>query len=122
MLLVGIGGMCGAVLRYILGLWMTSSSQTSWPLGTWIINMSGSLALGVLSALHINQALPSEMWLLLGTGLLGAYTTFSTFGYETLQLLLHREKRKAAIYIAASVIIGVLCAAVGFQVGRFLLL
>lgn len=122
MLLVGIGGMCGAVLRYVLGKWITSNSHVPFPIGTWIINMSGSLALGVLSALYLNHTLPNEMWLLLGTGFLGAYTTFSTFGYETLQLLQHKEIFKAVLYASSSVCIGIICAVVGVQAGQYLLL
>lgn len=114
--IVGLGGVLGTLLRYYLGKWVTSKTGTRFPWGTWIINLSGSMLLGVLSALHTGQAIPEWCWLMLGTGFCGAYTTFSTFGYETITLIGNGLKRQAAVYVLSSVVIGILCAWLGMRI------
>ncbi|MEC0259902.1 fluoride efflux transporter CrcB [Paenibacillus lautus] len=113
MLFVGIGGIFGAISRFLLGKWITSKAVSRFPVGTWLINISGSFLLGLLAALHGNLIVPDWTWLLLGTGFLGAYTTFSTFGYETIQLLQKKEMGSAVMYVSSSVVLGVLFAWLG---------
>lgn len=114
MLFVGIGGMLGAISRYLLGKWISQITSDAFPLGTFIINISGSFALGILTAMHLQKGIPEWSWLMLGPGYLGAYTTFSTFGYETIRLLQHKMIGIALLYVTASVILSVICAFIGF--------
>lgn len=86
-LLVAAGGAIGAVLRYLLGAWIQGRLGPDFPWGTFIVNVSGSLLIGVVLGLVDRGALSGEARLFLAVGILGGYTTFSTFSYETLQLL-----------------------------------
>lgn len=121
MLLVGIGGFFGAISRYLLGKWISSKASKRFPLGTWVINISGSFLLGFLSSLQEADAVPAWLWLLLGAGYLGAYTTFSTFGYEAMQLFQNKETKSAVWYIAASIVLGIWFAWMGNIIGPSLL-
>lgn len=107
MLLVGIGGLIGAITRFLIGAWITSRIKVVFPFGTWIINISGSFILGTFAVMHLNNQIADWLWLLLGVGFLGAYTTFSTFGYETIEMLKKQDIRMAIIYVFSSVIIAV---------------
>lgn len=117
MLFVGIGGIFGAISRFVLGKWITSKTKLKLPFGTWIINLSGSLVLGFLAVLHLRHLISDWLWLFFGTGFIGAYTTFSTFGYETIQLLHKKETKTALIYVTSSVLLGVLFAWIGGLIG-----
>ncbi len=87
-LLVGVGGFVGAVLRYAVGgLVQAASRSSALPYGTLFVNVSGCLAIGLLSQLADTRTMfTPEVRLLLFAGVLGAYTTFSTFGNDTLRL------------------------------------
>lgn len=104
MILVGIGGFFGAICRYCLGLWISPRVKTYFPVATWMINGSGSFALGILFGL----ALPTSLWQLLATGFLGAYTTFSTFSFESIQLFQQKQYKLAVWYIISSVLLGII--------------
>src|SRR5262249_41541852 len=84
-LLVGVGGFVGAIARLLVARWVGALVETRFPLGTFIINISGSFLLGVLGTLVAEKVFPNSdaVRLALGVGFLGAYTTFSTFEYET---------------------------------------
>lgn len=87
LLLIGLGGSIGAVLRFLLGGWIQRFSA-SFPLGTLFVNFTGSLALGFIMYSSMNQGgLGSDARTFLAIGVLGAYTTMSTFSYESLRLL-----------------------------------
>jgi fluoride exporter len=118
MLFVGIGGIFGAITRFLLGKWITNKTPGTIPFGTWFINLSGSFVLGLFAVLHMGMVMPDWAWFLLGTGFLGAYTTFSTFGYETIQMLQNRENKKACFYVVSSVLLGVFFAWVGGVIGN----
>lgn len=113
MLLVGIGGILGAISRFMVGEWITSKTKATFPIGTWVINISGSFILGMLVAMHLKNQTSEWFWLFFGTGFLGAYTTFSTFGYETIQLLQKKDTINAVIYVSTSVVLGVVFAWIG---------
>lgn len=104
---IGLAGMLGAVLRYSLGRWISGSLRTAFPWGTWVINISGSLLLGLLYGWHQSASIPDEVWVIGGTGFCGAYTTFSTFGYETLGLMGQERYLRAVLYVISSVLLGV---------------
>lgn len=113
MVLVGIGGTVGAIARYLLGKWIASKKNSVFPFETWIINMTGSLVFGIFAALFVVNIIPKWCWLLIGVGLLGAYTTFSTFGFETMQLLQDKNTKNAMIYVFTSVALGITFAWIG---------
>lgn len=85
--MVLLGGAIGAPLRYLTDLFVQSRGQSVYPWGTFVVNVVGSLVLGVTAALAAGADLPSWVLPLVATGFCGALTTFSTFGYETIRLL-----------------------------------
>lgn len=113
MLWVAAGGMIGAPTRYLLGKWAASAFGTRFPWGTWIINLSGSLLLGILAGKQ--QQMAEWMYLFVGVGFTGAYTTFSTFGYETVMLLSQKRRIAAAVYVISSALLGLAGAAIGME-------
>ncbi|NPV07739.1 MAG: fluoride efflux transporter CrcB [Anaerolineae bacterium] len=85
---ISIGAVLGANARYWLGVWVDSRFATGFPLGTLVVNCTGSLVLGFLLILTTQRIALSPRWrLLLAVGFLGSYTTFSSFSVETLALL-----------------------------------
>jgi len=111
--LVAVGGAAGSLVRYSLGKFICEKSRTEFPIGTFIINITGALMLGVVSTIGVSN----NMMLLLGEGFLGAYTTFSTFMYEGFNLFQEREKLNAFIYILCSLILGIVGYALGTKIG-----
>jgi CrcB protein len=110
-LMVGIGGMLGSVARYDLGMRINKYSKSAFPYATFIINITGALLLGIVSAMHDS----GQLYLLLGEGFLGAFTTFSTFMYEGVNLIKDNKHLNAFLYIIATVIIG----SIGFVIGYY---
>jgi len=110
MILLGtaICGAIGAMVRYYIGQLMTW--YRNFPLATVCINISGSALLGLLYGLHNIDVVNSLLWQLLGVGLLGAYTTFSTFSYELYTLIKQNRKLAAVIYLLTTLLGGVLAA------------
>jgi len=106
-LLIGAGGFVGAIIRYWVGSYIqTLSKGAAFPYATLLINVTGGLVIGYLAQLALHNVLSLEMRLLLITGFLGAYTTFSTFGNETVLLMQSNNSLLAYMYIAASIILG----------------
>jgi len=109
LLLVGLGGGLGAIARYKLGGWVLHQTM-SWrfPAGTFAVNVLGCLVAGVLAAyVERRDLLGPETRLLLFTGVLGGFTTFSAFGLETAYLLRRGETGVAAAYVVSSVAVGI---------------
>lgn len=105
--LVLVGAVVGAPLRYLVDRAVQTLHSSVFPWGTFSVNMVGSLVLGGLTGAGLTSVAP---WLaLLGTGLCGTLTTFSTFSYETFRLIERRSYFYAVINVAASVVVG-LCA------------
>lgn len=113
---VAIGGILGANARFLLTSWAAQRYGARFPIGTFVINISGSFALGVVTTL-IAERFDGNLTasLLVGTGFLGAYTTFSTFSYEALALLQAGELRVAGRYLAGSMALGILGALLGIS-------
>ena len=106
-LVIGIGGFVGAVARYGIAGWIGQRWGRSFPLGTFVINVSGSFLIGLLMTLMAERFTENPQWrLLLVVGFLGAYTTFSTFEYETGALLKDGEWLFAGLNVILSVIVG----------------
>lgn len=120
-LAIAIGAAIGANLRYGIGLWAAQRLGTTWPYGTFIINLSGCLLIGLLLTLATNRLTLSEpMRLMLVTGLLGGFTTFSTFGYESVTLLNSGNWLAALSYVGGSVIGGLIAVIIGIGLGRWI--
>ncbi|MGM8365915.1 fluoride efflux transporter FluC [Virgibacillus sp. W0181] len=102
-LFVACGGFFGSIFR----VYLSSSIQRPF-IGTWIANITGSLLLAVIVRLHSDGYISNAIWLFSGIGFCGAYTTFSTFGYETIQLLIKKHYFHAGLYIASSFSISLL--------------
>ena len=103
LLLVALGGAGGSVLRYLL-----SNINTSFPWGTFAVNVLGSFLIGLLVGLMSKGVLSPEMKLLLVTGFCGGFTTFSTFANESFCMMKAGDVLLTALYVGASVIIGIL--------------
>jgi fluoride exporter len=112
-LLVMAAAAVGAPLRYIVDQAVQHRREGAFPLGTFVINITGSLLLGLLTGLARHHGLSATTLTVLGTGLLGAYTTFSTFSYETVRLLEDGALYEATLNIAASLAVGLAVAAAG---------
>jgi len=120
-LLIGAGGFAGSVLRYWLsGLAQEAARDSIFPWGTLAVNLLGCLAIGAFSELaETRGAFSAETRLLLVTGLLGGFTTFSAFGNETLLLLRDAERGLAAANVVANVALGLVCAWCGRVAAHF---
>jgi fluoride exporter len=120
-LLIGLGAAIGANARYWLGQWVVLRLGAGFPYGTLLINVLGSLAIGLFLGLVGTPNEPDTAWrLFVATGLLGGFTTFSTFSYETLALINQNRWPEAGVYIAISVILGLLATALGVWLVRML--
>ncbi len=106
LLVVGLGGALGAIARYVISGWVTRVSGASFPLGTLAVNVVGCFLLGALLVCIERGNLGEQSRLLLGVGVLGAFTTFSTFGHETLGLAQRGLMAQAAANIAANAALG----------------
>ncbi|MFN3478928.1 MAG: fluoride efflux transporter CrcB [Thermodesulfovibrionales bacterium] len=117
--IVGIGGFFGAITRYSLGLWIGQKWGRIFPLGTFFINVSGSFFIGLLMSLFTERFIINPQWrLLLVVGFLGAYTTFSTFEYETGRLVKDGEWLIASMNVVFSVFIGFLALKIGELIAK----
>lgn len=115
--LISVGGALGAMARYKLGILIMKKEKHTFPLGTFLINMSGALLLGILCGLNIN----GNAYLLLGDGFCGAFTTFSTFTVESVQLIKGRARKKAMLFLMLSVTVGLFCFFAGYEICRLLM-
>jgi CrcB protein len=117
-LLVGLGGGVGAMARYGVSLAMPQA-PSSWPLATFLINVSGSLLIGVLAGWLSAKGEAGEPWrLLIGVGVLGGYTTFSAYSLETLRLIERNDIAGATTYAVGSVLAGLAAVAIGVAIAR----
>jgi CrcB protein len=120
-LIVGIGGFLGAVARYVIAIWIGQKWGRSFPMGTFVINVSGSFLIGLLMVLFTERYLVNPQWrLLLVVGFLGAYTTFSTFEYETGSLLKDGEWMMASLNVVGSVVAGFVALKIGEVIAKSL--
>ncbi|SHI16557.1 camphor resistance protein CrcB [Sporobacter termitidis DSM 10068] len=115
-LLVGAAGICGSLVRYILGKVLADKTHRSFPFGTMLINITGALLLGFVNSVGLS----GNLLCLLADGFLGAYTTFSTFMYEGFSLFHDKKRLNAAVYILGSVALGVLFYTAGMAAARTL--
>ncbi|MEO8677608.1 MAG: fluoride efflux transporter CrcB [Vicinamibacterales bacterium] len=119
-LLVGIGGFIGANARFVVARMVGAMFETRFPLGTFLINVSGSFLLGVLGTVIAQRVFPSSeaMRLALGVGFLGAFTTFSTFEFETHALIDDGSWLTATANMFASLFLGLLAVRAGIVLAK----
>jgi CrcB protein len=119
-ILVGVGGFVGANARFLVARAVGALFETRFPLGTFVINISGSFLLGILGAIVAQKVMPSSeaMRLALGVGFLGAFTTFSTFEFETHALLEDGSWLTAAVNMFASLLVGLIAVRAGIVVAK----
>ena len=113
LLLVALGAAVGAPLRYLVDRAVQSRHDSVFPWGTFAVNVTGSLILGFLVGGGVADAVPGSVTALLGTGLCGALTTYSTFGYETVRLVEDRAGFLAVLNAVAGVVAGLGAAFLG---------
>jgi CrcB protein len=122
LLFVAIGGGVGAALRFLLDGVVKARVARSrfrvFPLGTLVINVTGSLVLGFLTGLGQAGTIPVSAVAVLGTGMMGGYTTFSTASVETVQLLRTGKTRLAVLNGLGMLVVSVGAAALGLWLGR----
>ncbi|SDL73036.1 CrcB protein [Modicisalibacter muralis] len=121
-LAVAVGGAIGALGRYALGGWLTSVLGRGFPWGTFGVNLLGCCLIGALYVWLTQELKLAPIWQgLLIAGFTGAFTTFSTFALEALTLLENGRAMIAALYVAASLALGVAGVAAGMKLARILL-
>ncbi len=118
-LVIGVGGFLGANTRYLVANLAAARWGTTFPYGTLLINVSGSFIIGLFLTIITERVVaPPNLRLFFATGFLGAYTTFSTFTFESLALIQSSDYIGGASYIAASFILGMLAVTIGVFLGR----
>ena len=107
-IMVGFGGFIGAVIRYLMGL-IPIKNPTSFPINTLIVNALGALAIGFIAlAMAKYENIDSRLILFLKVGICGGFTTFSTFSFETAELIKSGSIITAVLYVTLSIVLGVL--------------
>jgi CrcB protein len=120
-LILSIGAVLGANSRYWLGAWAAQKWGSSFPFGTLIINVSGSLLLGFFMTLATERFMLDPRWrLLFAVGFLGAYTTFSTYAFESYTLLANGQWLAGLGNLLSSTLLGVLAVGIGVFLGKLL--
>lgn len=119
-LYVALGGAIGAAARYLAGLWLVARFGAGFPWGTFFVNVTGSFLIGIVLVLVEEGTLPAEARLFLAVGILGGYTTFSSFSYETLQLLNGGDVVLVLLNVLGQLLVGLLAVYVGVVFARSL--
>ena len=118
---IAVGGAAGAVSRYLLQGWVDDLAGGRFPWGTFVINISGSFALGLIFALAVDRAVLSpEVRVPIMVGFISAYTTFSTLMLESWRLVEEGDLVFAFANLAGSVVVGMIAVVAGLAVGRAL--
>ncbi len=117
LLAVALGGFVGAPSRYLIDRAVNRRVESDLPWGTFLINVTGSFFLGLLTGLSMAKHLSPMTKALLGTGFCGAYTTFSTFTFETVRLLEVGQMLDAVLNVTVSTVVGLVGAGLGLALG-----
>src|SRR5215212_7172213 len=117
---VALGGAVGAASRFAVAQWAGARWGLAFPWGTLAVNLTGSLMIGLVMTLLLARGADPMYRLLLVTGFLGGYTTFSAFSFEAIGFLEARRWDAAAFYVVGSVVLGLLATATGLALGRLI--
>jgi CrcB protein len=119
-LLVAAGGAAGSVARYLLGMQTLRMFGPGWPYGTFAANLLGGLLMGGLVGwlAHRGGADQERLRVLLGVGVLGGFTTFSSFSLETARMIETRDYGQAGLYVGASVVLAIVALFLGLILAR----
>jgi len=118
---VALGGAIGSAARFIVGGWFAARFGADFPYGTFFINVTGSFIIGLFLAFAQDRLYVSPyLRMFFAVGVVGGYTTFSTFEFETIRLLQNGEFLRGAIYSVGSVVIGAIAAFAGIAVGTWI--
>lgn len=117
LLAAALAGGIGAGLRYLVDVLVIGVRPSRFPLGIFVVNVSGSFALGLLTGLGAGMVDTDAAWIV-GVGLLGGYTTFSTVAVESVLLLQSGETRRGWLNAAGTLVAGVAAAAAGLAIGH----
>jgi fluoride exporter len=115
---ISLGAIAGALSRYYLTQWLNQQLGSNFPYGTFLINLTGCLGMGFFVTLAIDKSLPPDLRLLIATGFFGAYTTFSTYGIDTVTLVNSGRLNLAGCYWGGSAVLGILCIQLGVVLAR----
>ena len=119
LLIISLGGALGAVSRFLLGNGLSRALGSALPYGTFVINIVGCFAMGLLMTIIVDREMLPAVWrLFLCVGFLGGFTTFSSFGYEALMLLTEGRLLAVLAYVGGSVVLGLVAAAAGVLCAR----
>lgn len=116
-----VGAGMGGLARYAVSAWVQSGTNTVFPWGTLIINVTGSLLLTFVYGVLDSASAPPEWRAFLGMGVIGGYTTFSTFSYESVRLFQNGEWERALLYTMGSVVFSIGAAVLGFHLASLVL-
>jgi CrcB protein len=120
-LFVALGGAIGSAARYLVSGWFAGQFGSAFPYGTFVINVTGSFIIGLFLAFAQERVSLSPYWrLFFAVGVVGGYTTFSTFEYEFVRLLQEGDMLLGASYMVGSVVLGAIGAIAGIAVGSWL--
>jgi CrcB protein len=120
-LIISLGAILGANARFLLAGWAAQKFGTNFPYGTLIINLTGSLVLGFFLTLISDRLIVDARWrLLIAVGFLGAYTTFSTYTYESANLILTGQVWPGLVNLFGSSILGLTAVTAGILLGRLI--
>jgi CrcB protein len=117
---IGLAGALGAVARYLFGRFMAERIPSPFPLGTFIINISGAFLIGLLFALTTKKVLASTTQSILATGFMGGFTTFSTLNWETVQLGRSGNTILSSLYLGGTYALGLCAVILGIMLGQVL--
>ncbi|MCS0673272.1 fluoride efflux transporter CrcB [Cytobacillus firmus] len=113
-LMVGMGGFIGAICRLWVSQVINKRIVSTFPAATLVINLIGSLLLGIM----VGSGIEGSLFMLIGTGFMGAFTTFSTFKLEAIQLHMDKRKKELILYNVLSYGGGILLAFLGIELGK----
>jgi len=119
-LYIAAGGAFGAVTRYLISTWIYNKSEQVFPYGTFVVNLTGCFLLGLFYTLSLEKSvINAQFRTMITVGFIGAYTTFSTFSLETINLIKEGSMGTALLYVGSSVILGLFSVWLGIGAANF---
>ena len=119
-LAIGTGSFIGAVFRYLLSQLIQTKVVSTFPFGTLTVNIVGCLLIGLLFGVSVRVHMTQEWRLFLATGVLGGFTTFSAFSYETINMLRDGQFWYASTYVVSSVVVGLIATFIGIAIIKYI--